>query len=167
MFALIYGIMPYRGAKVREIKDKVLNDDYKVNYKVMNTDPVSSECTKLIQWMLERNPKRRPTVNEILAHDWLQNVPERHTESVFNESERVKIIKEYLYAEDEEKWSSFVNLTVEEIRRFAPTQFKDKLNHEEFEANVSDGSDCSLVFSPNISFQDSDKAKEPFDFGKG
>ena len=71
MFALIYGIMPYRGAKVREIKDKVLNDDYKVNYKVMNTDPVSSECTKLIQWMLERNPKRRPTVNEILAHDWL------------------------------------------------------------------------------------------------
>ena len=81
------------------------------------------------------------------------------------------MIKEYLYAEDEEKWSSFVNLTVEENRDYTPKQFRTKLNPERSQnsvnGRVSNESSCSLILSPNISFQDSEKAKEPFVFDKG
>ena len=63
MYALIYGIMPYRGAKVREIKEKILNDSYTVLHKFMINDPVSSECIALIKWMMKRDPKSRPTVD--------------------------------------------------------------------------------------------------------
>ena len=33
LYSLVFGIMPYRGGNVREIKDKILNDRYEVIFK--------------------------------------------------------------------------------------------------------------------------------------
>ena len=136
MYALIYGVMPFRGANVREIKDKILNENYEVMYREFITDPVSYECKELIKWMMHRDPKNRPTVQQILDHDWFKGMDKQnpqHNGPVFDETERVRMIKEYLYAEDEEKWGSLVNLRPEEKRDYAPDQFMSKLKVEDDE----------------------------------
>ena len=99
LYALIYGVMPYRGATVREIKEKILNVKYQVMYKTMDKDPVSPECQDLIEQMMARDPKKRPTVDEVLNNEWFNDALHQE-KNVFDENERVKMIKEYLLAEN-------------------------------------------------------------------
>ena len=72
LYALVYGQLPFRGVTVKEIKTKVMNSKKEIKYK----DGVSEECQDLIKKMLDRDQKRRYTVEQVLEHRWLQSCPE-------------------------------------------------------------------------------------------
>ncbi|XP_026787903.3 serine/threonine-protein kinase pim-1-like [Pangasianodon hypophthalmus] len=58
LYNLLCGEEPFFGAQ--EIVDGRLNFP----------DDLSEACCSLIRWCLQRDPKRRPTLEQILAHDW-------------------------------------------------------------------------------------------------
>jgi serine/threonine protein kinase len=84
--------LPFRGFSVREIKDKVLKT-------IPNLKAGISESAKnLIAKLLEPDPLKRPSFEEIFNHPWMltfeKEVP------VFNAAEKVLMVKEYFLAED-------------------------------------------------------------------
>ena len=62
LYALIYGVLPFRGITIREIKEKILKGN--VIYK---DEPGVSDLTKdLIKKMLCYDPSERISIEEIL-----------------------------------------------------------------------------------------------------
>ena len=47
----------------------------KNNLDVINKHCVDDHCCNLIKWMLQENPKDRPTLKEILNHPWINSSP--------------------------------------------------------------------------------------------
>ena len=111
LYALVYGIMPFRGVTIREIKEKVIN-----NKIVPYRDFVSAECQSLIKAMLTYEPERRITIEQILEHEWFDDMKEQRGKepTIFNPHERGQIIKQYFYAENNERWSKFIEVDLKE-----------------------------------------------------
>ena len=70
LYALVYGIMPFRGVTIREIKEKIYN-----NKIVPYRDNVSEQCQKLIKAMLTYEPEDRISIQGILDHEWFSDMP--------------------------------------------------------------------------------------------
>ena len=70
----------------------------------------------LIKKMLDRDQKRRYTVEQVLEHRWLQNCPEQEDIIVFNESERAKMIKEFFFSENPDRWHEFIDVPDKECK---------------------------------------------------
>ena len=106
LYALIFGQLPFRGATVREIKEKIL----KGFYNMMEFESEASDAVRdLIKKMLTARDARI-SVADILQHEWLSDAPEQDDVTVFDESERAMIIKEYLISEDWAKWEPLVHI---------------------------------------------------------
>jgi serine/threonine protein kinase len=56
---------------------------------------VSNEAKSLIKGILEIDPRKRLSLNQILNHEWLERIP--HDLVIFTESEQMTIKNEFTY----------------------------------------------------------------------
>ena len=77
---------------------------------MMEFESEASDAVRdLIKKMLTTRDARI-SVADILQHEWLSDAPEQDDVTVFDESERAMIIKEYLISEDWGKWEPLVHI---------------------------------------------------------
>ncbi|XP_043937170.1 uncharacterized protein LOC122809609 [Protopterus annectens] len=68
LYMLVCGSLPFQEANDSETLTMILDCRYTV------PDHISQECTNLISWMLQRDPKKRASLEHIESHPWLQGV---------------------------------------------------------------------------------------------
>lgn len=87
LYAMIFGTVPFKAGNIEDLHKLILKAKYSLK------DTVSEDVKDLIKGMLERDPKRRLTIPEILAHPWMQNIDEKL--EFFNDAELEQIKKEF------------------------------------------------------------------------
>ena len=65
---MVYGQCPFRGANFMETYSKIRNDP--VDFAPNGKASVSGELVDLLTGLLEKDPRRRMTLEEALAHPW-------------------------------------------------------------------------------------------------
>ncbi|GAV09775.1 hypothetical protein RvY_19260 [Ramazzottius varieornatus] len=68
LFVMVHGDLPFRADLLPELFDKILNEEVVMPEK---TD-VSESLTEVIKRLMEKNPKVRMTMPEMLKHPWMQ-----------------------------------------------------------------------------------------------
>jgi len=84
LYVMLYKEMPFKGPNLHKV---ITMGAYKLGEKV------SKEGRDLIERMLERNPKKRISVEEILKHKWMVAVDK--SIKMFSEAEKMNIRTEY------------------------------------------------------------------------
>ena len=161
LYALVYGQLPFRGVTVREIKEKIINKRV-----MMLKDGISADCQDLLRHMLDRDPKKRYTVEQILEHRWLKDAPQQKDITVFNESERASMIKEFFFSENPDRWHEFIEVPDKECKdllRFSDGFLRTQ-ESAKFEKNDSEG---STILAPQNSLLKEDEMNKPFKLEKG
>ena len=84
LYYMLAGVQPFKANKIEDLKEIIIKGEY---------DPiegVSKEANDLINGMLQLNPNKRFTIEEILKHPWLKNVNIKKRESlnIFTNAER-------------------------------------------------------------------------------
>ncbi|KAL5271220.1 hypothetical protein ACHWQZ_G001753 [Mnemiopsis leidyi] len=69
LYVLVTGGLPFDGDSIQEVKQNVLRGKFRVPYFVSH---VTSECEHLIRSMLSLEPEKRPSVESVLSHSWMQ-----------------------------------------------------------------------------------------------
>ena len=87
LFAMLYGTVPFKANNMHELHKLILKGKFTLK------DEISVEAKDIIQKMLECDPKKRITIEEILTHKWLEDVDEKT--SLFSDAEKEAIKKEY------------------------------------------------------------------------
>lgn len=51
------------------------NDYYEIlRGKIKFPKPISKECKDLILWMINRDINKRPTIDQVLSHQWIKEI---------------------------------------------------------------------------------------------
>jgi serine/threonine protein kinase len=80
LFSMLYGSVPFKASNMSELHELIIRG--KFNLK----EDVSEKGRDLIKGMLERDPKKRLSVEQILEHPWFDDLdPEL---SIFNDQEK-------------------------------------------------------------------------------
>jgi len=84
LYYMLAGVQPFKANKIEDLKEIIIKGEY---------DPiegVSKEANDLINGMLQLNPNKRFTIEEILKHPWLKNVNIKKRESlnIFTNAEK-------------------------------------------------------------------------------
>jgi len=64
LYALVYGTMPFDGSNYSLLSRKITQGDYL-------KQPVQSNAHSLIDWLLQVNPSKRATIDQVYHHKWL------------------------------------------------------------------------------------------------
>jgi serine/threonine protein kinase len=70
LYMMLVGFQPFRAKEAEEIIRKTVKGDY--NLKGKDWDRISNEAKVLVDRMLEKNPKKRITIAEILEDPWIK-----------------------------------------------------------------------------------------------
>ncbi|KAE9556021.1 hypothetical protein FO519_000767 [Halicephalobus sp. NKZ332] len=65
LYVLVCGVLPFEGASLQFLRDRVLSGRIRIPFFM------SSECENLIRRMLTVDPKKRPTIEQIKKHKWM------------------------------------------------------------------------------------------------
>ena len=102
--------------------------------------------------MLNRNPKLRLTIDEILAHPWFKNTPKQKDVTIFNASEKATMIREYFFSENPMKWLNYVDIEKKELKALQKFDVQNLItmdsSHQVDDKNITEG---SQVLAPNVS----------------
>jgi len=90
LYAILYGTVPFKGNDMKSLQKQILKGKYVLK------DDISMEARDLLRRMLEVDPNKRITENEILNHHWIRQGA-GHKNSLFTEVEKETIRKEYSY----------------------------------------------------------------------
>merc|ERR1712147_370662 len=66
LYVLMSGQLPFKGESPEETKDNILNVKFKYLYK-----ECTMEGTRLLMWVFKKAPIRRPSLEEVGAHRWM------------------------------------------------------------------------------------------------
>jgi serine/threonine protein kinase len=66
---MLYGTVPFKASNMTELQRQICKGS--TSYK----EEISAESINLVQGILEKDPKKRLSINEILRHPWMQNIP--------------------------------------------------------------------------------------------
>ena len=83
LYALIYGQLPFRGANVREIKNKVKKGRV-LHKNLVNQENPSKEVIDLMNRMLTVDPTDRISINDIINHEWFADTPNQEDVTIFD-----------------------------------------------------------------------------------
>ena len=86
---MLYGTVPFKGSSMDELHRLILKGQYSLK------DDISIEARDILRKLLEINPQKRITYEQIYRHPWLADV--NPNLDLFNEQEREMIKKEYTY----------------------------------------------------------------------
>ena len=65
LYAMLYGTVPFKANNMSELQKMIVKAKYVLK------DDISEDARNLLSGLLERDPKKRLTVPQILAHSWL------------------------------------------------------------------------------------------------
>jgi serine/threonine protein kinase len=91
LYSMLYGSVPFKANNMEELHTMIMKGKYTLK------EDISDEARDLLKIMLEKSPRKRATVQEILKHDWFKDIDK--TLSIFNEQEIAQIRKEFTYNE--------------------------------------------------------------------
>ncbi|CDW78202.1 protein kinase domain containing protein [Stylonychia lemnae] len=89
LYAMLYGNVPFKANQMGDLNKMIL--DANIEYK----DTASEEARDLMMRMLQKNPNKRLTAEEVLDHAWFDQVDEQI--NIFDEQELDLIKKEFTY----------------------------------------------------------------------
>uniref|UniRef100_A0A7S3KR46 Protein kinase domain-containing protein n=1 Tax=Euplotes crassus TaxID=5936 RepID=A0A7S3KR46_EUPCR len=84
---MLYGSVPFKGNGIQEMHPYILAGDYKLG------DEASESAKDLLRKILNVDETRRYNINQILAHEWMQNIKPK--ENIFNGEEMEEIDNEF------------------------------------------------------------------------
>ena len=89
LYAMLSGTVPFKGNNLNELDDLII----KGKFNVIND--ISNDAKHLIKCLLEVDPKKRITINNILNHPWLINVDVTNNKNynLFTNAEKVLLAK--------------------------------------------------------------------------
>ncbi len=87
LFAMLCGTVPFKSKNMHDLHKLIMKG--KFNFK----ESLTEEAKDLLQRMLECDPRKRITIEEILDHPWMRDAVE--SISLFTEAEKEAIRKEY------------------------------------------------------------------------
>lgn len=156
LFAMIYGTLPFKGASVREIKEKIVNGKFQLK------ETVSEEARDLLSGMLQRDVEKRLTVDEVLQAAWFDGTPDPDEVRVFNQSEKALMAKEYFYAENPSYWDKQIEMSANEMDE--ALFFKTELLNSVEEEGLANESDISAILAPFNSTESEGKGVQDENF---
>merc|ERR1712087_65571 len=68
LYVLLSGQLPFKGDTAEETKTNILDVKFKSEWLY---NEVTMEATRLLMWIFKRAPWKRPTLEEVCAHRWL------------------------------------------------------------------------------------------------
>ena len=86
---MLYGNVPFKANQMGDLNKMIL--DATIEFK----DTVSEEARDLMVRMLQKNPNKRLTAEDVLDHAWFEDVDEHI--NIFDEQELDLIKKEFTY----------------------------------------------------------------------
>ena len=63
-------------------------------------------CQNLIRDILVLDPGKRPSIGEILQHEWLLDCPNEKDMKIFSTAEQITMLREFVYLEKDSDWES-------------------------------------------------------------
>ena len=91
LFAMLYGIVPFRASNMNELQKMIIKADYKLQ------DCISQEARDMLSGLLEKDPIKRLTTRQILAHPWMADA--KDSVELFTQAEKNYIRSEYTYTD--------------------------------------------------------------------
>jgi len=88
---MLYGIVPFRANNMAELQQMIIRAEYKLQ------DCISKEARDMLSGLLEKDPAKRLTTKQIMAHPWMADA--RDTVELFTQAERNYIRTEYTYSD--------------------------------------------------------------------
>jgi len=70
LYVLMSGQLPFKGESPEETKDNILNVKFKFEYLYKEC---TMEGTRLLMWVFKKAPIRRPSLEEVGAHRWMNS----------------------------------------------------------------------------------------------
>ena len=93
LYIMLTGNIPFNRDRNHDLKHAILNNEYK------KIDDVSDQVNDLISKILEKNPSKRYTIDQILEHPWLNNA--NNDEEIDYEFEIKNVNKYHLFTNAE------------------------------------------------------------------
>lgn len=91
IYVMIYGKLPFFEADEEGVS---FSQFYKISYKIMNEEfefpaevEISDELRDLFSHVLDKNPKTRYTIDQVLDHPWLRDVPDLYMAAFMEEED--------------------------------------------------------------------------------
>ena len=98
LYAILHGTVPFNAVDMKDLHKQVLKGKYKLK------DGLSAEAVDLLGKMMELDPTRRITSNQIFSHPWmLKCISDPKPISLFDAEEKHAINKEYAYRDSNEE----------------------------------------------------------------
>ena len=89
IYVMIYGRLPFFETDDQGVS---FSQFYKVSHKIMNEEfdypqevPISDNLRDLFKHVLDKNPKTRYTIDQVLEHPWLKDVPDLYIKAFMAE----------------------------------------------------------------------------------
>lgn len=110
LFVMIYGHLPFTGDKSRD-EEQTQQELFAAikSEPVFCKETVSIPCIKLINSLLDKNPKNRLDIGQILNHPWFSHNEKENRGDVFNPFEVDKIKSGFLFRDLELDRNDHVN----------------------------------------------------------
>merc|ERR1719436_709164 len=101
LYVLLSGQLPFKGESPEESKDNILNVKFKFEWLYKE---VTMEATRLLMWIFKRSPWKRPTLEEVQNHRWLNAADymyKKRGRANFNSNRIQKFAQEYQRSRDQ------------------------------------------------------------------
>merc|ERR1712142_535919 len=95
LYVLLSGQLPFKGETAEESKENILSVRFKFEWLYKE---VTMEATRLLMWIFKRAPWKRPTLEEVQNHRWLNSADymlKKRTRARFNSNRIQKFAREY------------------------------------------------------------------------
>jgi len=70
LYVLLSGQLPFKGESAEESKENILSVKFKFEWLYKE---VTMEATRLLMWIFKRAPWKRPSLEEVMGHRWLNS----------------------------------------------------------------------------------------------
>lgn len=124
LFAMLYGTVPFKANNMKDLHKQIIEARYNLK------DEITSEAKDLIKCLLNPDPNTRYTIQETLAHAWLQgaSIEKLPNSDIFQAEEQEVIRSEFTYNDPsrfnrneavgaDEPWDCFTELNLDSMNQ--------------------------------------------------
>ena len=142
LYYMLGGVQPFCAESIKDLEKIILDGKYE------KLEDVSDEANDLIEGMLQLDPKKRLTEDEILNHPWIVNINLSHRSklNLFTDAEKILLSKFNVDYLSSEKGELIENFTLK--------------NLETNKESKDEGNTKSLIFAPYNSYIESNDEEE-------
>ena len=142
LYYMLGGVQPFCAESIKDLEKIILEGKYE------KLEDVSLEANNLIDGMLQLDPKKRLTEDEILNHPWIINIDLKHRSklNLFTDAEKILLSKFNVDYLSSEKAELIENFTMK--------------NLETNKESKDEGNTKSLIFAPYNSYIESNDEED-------